>query len=934
MVQAVPSYMRYWGKARPTSSGSAPYHLLAYHSLDVAACGQILVRSPRFSLHDLALKLGMDAGVVERVFVYFLSLHDFGKFAPSFQMLSPESLAALQPGRRVRPVVPMRHDALGWLLWRKEIANRCSEVPVAEPRHSTWDPWARTVFGHHGLPPDIRDGPGMRVTQVSEYFEPDDVIAAVELDEELRGLFQVAALPHLDKPKTRVLKDLSWRLAGLAVLADWLGSSTEHFSYLAEPISLAEYWDNCAITGAEQAIASAGLAGVRSRSVFAVADLLPSGAKPSPLQCYASDVEITDGAQLFLLEDVPGAGKTEAALILTQRLMAAGRARGFYFALPTMATATQMYRRVGHVYRRMFDPADHPSLVLAHSASGLVEMFRESVLPSSIGSPVPSANDTGSDSTAECAAWLADSRKKALLADVGVGTIDQALLGVLPVRHQALRLLGLSDKVLIVDEVHACDTYVIQLLEVLLEYHARSGGSAILLSATLPACLKQRLLSAFGRGRDTAYLSSAAADERYPLATHAGVEVRTHSCQTREPLRRTVRVEMLHDEEAVIELMSRMTAQGRCVGWIRNTVDDARRAYHELSRRLSPDVVTLFHSRYALGHRLVIEESVVNRFGVSSSAETRRGQVLVGTQVLEQSLDYDVDVMVSDWAPIDLIIQRAGRLMRHPRTKDGNRSPNGVDQRGKPILHVLVPSLDSPPEQDWYAALFPKGQYVYPDIGGLWLGADAQRRAGGIDTPGDPGAPASVRSLVEAVYGERAAPVPEPLVAATSRASGEAKAREAMGVFNSLQIERGYSAASSPKWAEDDKVPTRLGEETRTVYLAVATEAGLVPLTEDLERPWENSAVRVDARRVQALTDGWHRQFAQMIEGLRRAVPLLRAPAFILPLVAKQDGLLHTRVVDSRGRELDFTYDELTGLAWNGGRLLDQGVTDRDVQEG
>src|SRR5690606_14950362 len=124
------------------------------------------------------------------------------------------------------------------------------------------------------------------------------------------------------------------------------------------------------------------------------------------------------------------------------------------------------------------------------------------VLPSSIGSPVPSANDTGSDSTAECAAWLADSRKKALLADVGVGTIDQALLGVLPVRHQSLRLLGLSDKVIIVDEVHACDTYVIRLLEVLLGYHARNGGSAILLSATLPACLKERLLSAFAKGRD------------------------------------------------------------------------------------------------------------------------------------------------------------------------------------------------------------------------------------------------------------------------------------------------------------------------------------------------------------------------------------------------------------------------------------------------
>ncbi|WP_238947405.1 hypothetical protein [Vandammella animalimorsus] len=167
---------------------------------------------------------------------------------------------------------------------------------------------------------------------------------------------------------------------------------------------------------------------------------------------------------MFVLEDVTGAGKTEAALMLTQRLMQAGRADGLYFALPSMATANQMYQRVGQVYRRLYTDEAAPSLVLAHGARQLLADFRDSVLqPREQAEDGRYAPDERSASL-QCNAWLADHRKKALLAEVGVGTLDQALLAVLPARHQSLRLLGLCGKVLLIDEVHAYAPYMMALL--------------------------------------------------------------------------------------------------------------------------------------------------------------------------------------------------------------------------------------------------------------------------------------------------------------------------------------------------------------------------------------------------------------------------------------------------------------------------------------
>ena len=216
-------------------------------------------------------------------------------------------------------------------------------------------------------------------------------------------------------------------------------------------------------------------------------------------------------------------------------------------------------------------------------------------------------------------------------------------------------------KILIVDEVHACDAYMHELLRGLLRAHAVAGGSAILLSATLPQKQRQELLHSFAQGRK--WPESKVSSKDYPLLTCLSANNFSETAvATRAEVKRNVAVQFLAEEQAVYSLLNETAKRGQCACWIRNTVRDAVTAYQKI-RELYPEVqVELFHARFALSDRLNIETQVIERFGKESCYATRTGRVLIATQVVEQSLDLDFDTLITDLAPIDLIIQRAGRF--------------------------------------------------------------------------------------------------------------------------------------------------------------------------------------------------------------------------------------------------------------------------------
>ena len=519
-----------------------------------------------------------------------------------------------------------------------------------------------------------------------------------------------------------------------------------------------------------------------------------------------------------------GAGKTEAALIIAHRMIASGRARGLFFALPTMATANAMFNRMTTAAAHLFTAP--PSLTLSHGRAALHEGFRALV-------------GTEEDTTPEanCTRWLADDRRRSLLADVGVGTIDQALMGILPTRFATLRLFGLIDRVLIVDEAHAYDPYMQRQLETLLRMQAMNGGSAIVMTATLPLGMRQAYADAFvdGLGQPTVALESRS----YPALTVVGAETAQRPVGPAAATRRTVHIARINDAEgAVNRLLAGVGAGASCV-WVRNTVDDVIAAVEMLRGRGCQ--AELLHARFALGDRLRHEAAAMARFGPNGNE--RAPQVLVATQIVEASLDLDFDVMVSDLAPIGALIQRAGRLWRHL-----DRCPPAERPVSGPLLTVLSPDPNRVTDARWLHAVLGRAARVYRHDH-QWLTALAIFEAGRIDEPD------GVRALIEAVHGRDAPDVPEPLARLSLEAEGAASAEAALAQQNVVSPQQGYLRGTGDAVWSEEKFPTRLGVAEATLVLARRQGGRLQPWcdADASARAWVLSEVRCSKWRLDRL---------------------------------------------------------------------------------
>lgn len=883
----------FWGKARPAQDAAARWHPCLYHELDVAAVGQQLLDLHPERLREMADRCGWSHEDLYRLVSFLLSLHDIGKFFRQFQAQCPDFWPSEVLGEwRQIPSCP-RHPDMGhfYLLDRFE---RGDEPPMAGWNEEAVEAMLAPFTGHHGQPPRREGIPRYRIGEAC--------LSAVAGHVDLcRRLFAPDAVPP---PDVGALRRWSWWLAGLAVLSDWIGSNQRWFPYHEPNLAPEDYWSGIAVPRAREAIRRAGIEPARVSTHAGFRAITGLGVEPSPLQRLAEDVELPDGPILVLVEDVTGSGKTEAALVLAHRLARAGRARGFYFALPTMATANAMYDRLSAVLRRLFEEGSRPSLALAHSAARFHPGFRAAILGEdrageATSSAVPvdpeEAEALGDLSSASCSAWIADSSRKAFLADVGAGTVDQALLAALPVRYQALRLFGLGERVLIVDEAHAYDSYMGMELEGLLRFQSALGGHAIVLSATLPEERRHDLLAVWTGKRPQRRTGSTSP---YPLVTvaSAGGDPREIPVGARPDTVRELTVEHLRTREEVLARIREAAGQGAAVAWIRNTVDDALDAFDAL--RATGENVALFHARFVLGHRLGIERRVVGRFGKGGCPEERRG-ILVATQVIEQSLDLDFDLVISDLAPVDLLLQRAGRLWRHRR----ERPVEG------PVLAVYGPDPVDEPGQDWYAALFPRAAHVYRNHALLWSTARLLFSRPKWRVPED------VRTLVEGVYGIDETALPADLERNWIRIEGEERAAAAVAAANLLSPDVGYDGQLH-LFESEERYPTRIGEPTRTLRLARVVGDAIRPLceAEDERLSWALSEVRVPEWRAKAapVPDA----LRQQAEAVRKGWGTFDRDRLLVLLDPAGEGSWRGRLVDERDRPAAFSYDRQTGLRW------------------
>ena len=818
---------RFWAKtfAADLMAGAA-YKPVLHHLLDVAAAAHCLLQARPGLLRRLAARQGVPEEQLLPVLVFLAALHDLGKISRTFQIKWPEIWpeAALGP---LRPVAGRSHwRNTAYLLNAHAIRERLVSLFPSLPRlgvQTRIAPLIAAIAGHHGVPPSADETNAKETCAGTDPdLGPQLVAIAAHVAGELARILKPQPLVALRD--TGAFKALSWPLAGLITLADWVGSDATFFGRQDPEMEAEDYWP-LALAAAERAVREKGLC---PPSAFAAPDLArvapAAAAAPRPLQQAAAELPLSGSPALVILEDTAGAGKTEAALVLAARMMAAGMGEGIFMALPTMATANAMYGRLGPVYRQLFDGGSTPSLVLAHGQARLSQAFRAST-----GAAAPAQYEPGGEEqpvSAFCASWLADSRRKALLADVGAATIDQAFLAVLRKKHLALRQAGLASRVLIVDEAHCFDAYMGKELERLLELHAMLGGSAIVLSATLAEGQKRQMLKAFakGLGAGTPQGLDAGMDPAevsYPLITRLDAGTVTQTAPGSDPrLNREVTLRRAASREAVMQEALEAARQGAAVAIICNAVDPAIRMFEALSAA-GEVPVDLFHARMAQVDRQAIEADVLFRFGKEAPQDRRAGRILVATQVIEQSLDLDFDLILTDLAPVDLLIQRAGRLWRHMPQRPVETRPFPV-----PNLVVLSADPDEVADANWGVDILQQAAFTYQRPAVLW------RTARHIFDRGRIVSPADMRPLIEAVYGPKDwEDVPEPLHQAQQRAEGKEQGNRQLAKFNLAEPADGYTGLQD-QLSSDEEIGTRLGEATLTLRIARMQGGTLMPLAE------------------------------------------------------------------------------------------------------
>ncbi len=556
---------------------------------------------------------------------------------------------------------------------------KVSQAHLASLQGSRPYDWVLAVGGHHGKYPS----PHARLPKLNEGQQAWPAQLRGELLKELMAAF--GPLPDHNIAKGPWVH---W-LTGFITFCDWIGSDTRWFP-LATNGPLADH--ETSDSAKAKAILAVGALGWHRREVhpgMSFSALFPGINQPRPLQ--EALISAMDNPGLYIVEAPMGIGKTEAALAGAYRRWTEGGERGLYFALPTQLTSNRIHDRVSDFLSNVVSDISIHALV-----HGNAWMHPDRILSIS-----PTTNDE--EGAADLSDWYASGRK-ALLAGFGTGTIDQALMACLPVKHSALRLFALSGKVIIIDEVHSYDPYTSALVDKTVKWLLEVGCTLIVLSATLSSSRRQSLLEAAGA-------KELQASTAYPLITkvkrgHSVSE--TISVPSANLASFRVQIEQTAaNADTLWPIFADAAEQGACIVIIRNTVALAQETFRQLKSRCRDRDLPfgLLHSRFPQFQRDENEKFWMNRLGKHHESRPH-GCILVATQVIEQSVDIDADLLVTDIAPIDLILQRLGRLHRHPRPR-----PLGF---AHPRCLILTPPVDwAQDEKSIQAALGPSA-FVYP----------------------------------------------------------------------------------------------------------------------------------------------------------------------------------------------------------------------------
>jgi CRISPR-associated endonuclease/helicase Cas3 len=653
-----------WGKL----SSDGRTHPLTAHMLDVAACfsAAVQIGAVRRATECLAGRALSDIDLARLSALAFL--HDVGKANAGFQAKRWRHIEQSAP--QGWPV-PAGHTNEALCIFGDE--KLIAQLPVDE-----MDAWGsaclslwRASISHHGRPADessLVDRKIWRSVVCDEQVVYDPQATLQKIGQCLKTWFPSAFEAGPDLPESAEFAHL---FAGLVQFADWLGSDTRFFPY-AEIDEDRHRW---VWQRAREAIQTIGFDSKQWRNALPSAPNFSSVFKvpsPRPIQSKMAEPDL---GPLLILESETGSGKTEAALWRFAKLFQAGKVDSLYFALPTRVAATQLYNRTMQFATNLWAGTGKEPPLVVRALSGYESADGNEV------KKLPDFKVLWADHPDEQKAhtrWAAESSKRYLAAPLAVGTIDQALLGALQVRHAHMRHSLLSRSLLVVDEVHASDAYMATLLAHLLKAHLNAGGHVLLLSATLGSSARhrfQRLISPYVPMPTLAQ----AIDLTYPALTD-GATINGLPDSGRSKRVHWQVKDCIESPEAIAALAIEAAKQGAKVLVIRNTVPTALATFraiesmaqqHGLQEALFNlnGIATVHHSRYSREDRPMLDKAVEQQIG-KKRTKPLQACIVVGTQTLEQSLDIDADLLITDLCPMDVLLQRVGRLHRHDRAPE------------------------------------------------------------------------------------------------------------------------------------------------------------------------------------------------------------------------------------------------------------------------
>lgn len=684
--------------------------------------------------------VAIDPDMGKSIAVFIGAIHDMGKASPAFQKKKGFANSKDLDNELIEKLVQAGFTGIDTLILAepdKTPHGLAGEVilSVLSDRFKKENDIGSIVGGHHGRPIENRGKISETLNAYKKNLfqseKEDDDIYKKWLEVQGKILYNALKLSGFDNCKDipQLSQPAQAILLGLLTMADWIASNT-HFFPLIRLDESADIDMNKRCEKGFNAWRDENKSDIWSPEVFGDYNYLFKerfGFNPRDVQSkLAGTVNNAKNPGLIILEAPMGLGKTEAALIAAEALAAKSGRSGLFFGLPTQATSNGIFPRIALWLEGLSrDMGEKRSLRLVHGKAFLNDFYTGLIKASNMDED----GEEGGRESFVVNQWFS-GKKVAIMDDFVVGTVDQLLMMALKQKHLALRHLGLSKKVVVIDEVHAYDAYMDQYLNMALEWLGAYNVPVILLSATLPKKSRADFIDHYlmGKGR------SIGRDEKnklmvdnYPLITYTeGNEA--FNVKDFAPIKdKTIEIKYA-DTEDLPQLVDNLLEGGGNVGIIVNTVKKAQDIAKLLAEKFTEEYVMLLHSSFIATDRVKKEEGLMKCLG--KTGQRPQKLIVVGTQVIEQSLDIDFDVMISDIAPVDLLIQRLGRLHRHER--------NRPDKRKKPVLYVLGNSKSLDFEEGSKA--------VY---GGYLLSRTGYFLGDSIKLPGD------ISGLVQRVYDDK-----------------------------------------------------------------------------------------------------------------------------------------------------------------------------------